>query len=734
MSANRLRLLQVTTGVYWLESPHLRILCGCPAEVVKHLGKRGLILPEQRGDTLTETGPNAILLSDLAIQNGVLGNLAEFPVLQMLYRQGMMIPDHPNNRGEKPLLIGSKEQVERQLAYIHRGNYGLLDEQEIMEAGIPEEQAREMMRIKLAFAFGTIHEPERFLDTVVIGDEPVQLDGGLSVERSGCNRFTFRLDDESAEVNLSLPPGGGYELPYPLQHRRVERAYFSVVHTGEGDGWDMERPCMSSVLFFQGQCYLVDAPPNVDEILLHLGIDLSEVAGLFHTHAHDDHFAGLAALMRAGHRMQYFATPLVRTSVSRKLTALTGLEERLFPRFFEVRDLAFDEWNDCNGLEVMPLYSPHPVENNLFLFQAMGPDGYRSYAHWADLSARPVLERMTDPARTAEPVSKGFIEGVLEDYDRPADLKKLDIGGGMIHGRAEDFVDDPSARLVLSHLDRPLSDAEREIGSSATFGDEEPLITSQQDYRRRNAYRFLRPQLPEVPDHRLHTLLNAPLAEVDAGAILLRRGQRPRHAELVISGTVEYLRSTEGVRHQLSTGALIGEYALIHDAPSPATFRALSPMVVMRIPLSLFRFVLEKEGLEETLRERVDRVTRLRNTRLLGERTSFALLHCIAEHAAELEAGAGETLGPAEPRTLYLVDEGELVLERVDGCEVERLRAGDHFGEESFFGDPPVLRARATAACRLIRVDDYPLDEIPVVLWKMLESANRRRNAASRGG
>ena len=728
MTANRLRLLQVTTGVYWLESPHLRILCGCPAEVVKHLGKRGLILREQRGETLTETGPNAILLSDLGIQNGVLSNLAEFPVLQMLYRQGMMIPNHPNNRGEKPLLIGSKEQVERQLAYIHRGNYGLLDEQEIMEAGIPEEQAREMMRIKLAFAFGTIHEPERFLDTVVIGDQPVQLDGGLSVERSGCNRFTFRLDDESAEVNLSLPPGGGYELPYPLQHRRVERAYFSVVHTGEGDGWDMERPGMSSILFFQGQCYLVDAPPNIDQILLHLGIDLSEVAGLFHTHAHDDHFAGLSALMRAGHRIKYYATPLVRHSVSRKLAALTGLDEAFFPRFFEVHDLIFDQWNDCDGLEVMPLYAPHPVENNLFLFHAMGPDGYRSYAHWADLTSLPMLERMCDPERTREPVSREFIERIRADYLRPADLKKLDIGGGLIHGRAEDFIEDPSPRLLLAHLDRPLSDNEREIGSSAGFGEEEALISSCQDYRRRNAYRHLRAMIPDAPDHRIHTLLNAPLAEAEAGAILLRRGQRPKHADMVISGTVEYLRSDEGVRHELSTGSLIGEYALIHDDVSVATLRALSPVVLLRIPRSLFSFVLEREGLAERLRKRVTRVAALRRSRLVGERTGFAQLARIAENGTVVELDQGETIGPAEPRTLYLVDEGELELARENGEVLEPLAAGDHFGEESYFdADPSPLHARAKGPCRLIRVHDYPLDEIPVVLWKMLESAARRR-------
>ncbi len=43
--------------------------------------------------------------------------------------------------------------------------------------------------------------------------------------------------------------------------------------------------------------------------------DISEVEGIFHTHAHDDHFAGLPALIQSDKRLKYFATPLVRASM-----------------------------------------------------------------------------------------------------------------------------------------------------------------------------------------------------------------------------------------------------------------------------------------------------------------------------------------------------------------------------------------------------------------------------------
>ena len=153
-----IRKITVTNGIYWIEvaDADLRLLCGCPADVVKHLARRGLILPIEVEGVACESGPNAILLSDLAIQNGQPCNRAEFPVLQMLYLQGMLVPAHPNNTGRRPRIIGSRHQIETQMAYLFRGNYGLASQDELIEAGVPPAQAEAIMRMKLAFAFGRI--------------------------------------------------------------------------------------------------------------------------------------------------------------------------------------------------------------------------------------------------------------------------------------------------------------------------------------------------------------------------------------------------------------------------------------------------------------------------------------------------------------------------------------------------------------------------------------------------
>ncbi|MBF0358958.1 MAG: response regulator, partial [Magnetococcales bacterium] len=257
--------IRVSPGVFWLQIPEagLYILCGCPGEVVKYLRRQGFIKTVDKNGVTYETGPNVILLSDYLVQNGGFANLAEFPVLQMLYMQGMIIPGHPNNTGAKPMLIGSSTQVKAQMNYIYRGQYGLVSKEEIMACGVDEATAENWMRIKLKFAFGKIQSPNEFLDTLEIGDETVEIRNGVTICRTGSNRYQVGFRGRTTDVDLNLPPNVIYEPPYALGNHRFKRKYFAVLHRGEGDGWDQNRPSMGSIVMFQGRIYLVDAGPGV---------------------------------------------------------------------------------------------------------------------------------------------------------------------------------------------------------------------------------------------------------------------------------------------------------------------------------------------------------------------------------------------------------------------------------------------------------------------------------------
>jgi len=727
---NNLRLTKVTTGVYWLQVPEegLYILCGCPAEVVKHLMRKGYIASEQKHGVACETGPNAILLSDLPVHNGVLSNMAEFPVLQMLYRQGMMLPNHPNNTGVKPLLIGSHDQLQAQLAYIHRGNYGLLSKEEIVATGVEKARAEELMQVKLHFAFGAIRPPESFVDTVSLDCEPVAVRNGVSVHRIGFNRFQFHYRGKSIEVDLNLEKDEAYKAPYTLDFHNPKRAHFGVLHSGEGDGWDINRPSMSSVLMFGGQIYLIDAPPNIDQILCNLAIDISEVRGIFHTHAHDDHFAGLPILMRAGHRLKYYTTPLVRAAVTKKFSALLGLEEHRFEKFFEVHDLQDDSWNDCGGFEVKPVYSPHPVETSLFVFRAPEEDGYRTYAHWADLTSFNVLEKMAQGNDAQRGVSNALIERTKADYLEAVDLKKLDVGGGLIHGQAEDFRLDASRRIVLAHIDRGLTDQEKEIGSAASFGALDVLIEESQIDLRQTAHRCLVAYFPDAQESYIASLLEAEEVSVNAGSIIRRRGEEASHVDLILSGQVQYVDADRRVSHSLSIGAFIGEQAITGGTLPAGTWRAVSHVTLMRIPAASFNAFLDATSLRQSFGEMVERIDFLHHSWLFGEQLTPDTLNHIAEAMRPFQCAQGEVADTEIMPGLFLVAKGSVVLEDRQGRQIEMLRPGDFFGEQGVLGlTTDSLIGRVTPESILLRITDYPLIEIPIVHWKMLEVSRRRK-------
>ena len=92
-------------------------------------------------------------------------------------------------------------------------------------------------------------------------------------------------------VNLTVIRGRNDRSAYPLGFKSIDRDYFSIIHLGQGDEWDVNRPCMASIVVFQGKIYLIDAGPNISYTLTALGIGVNEIEGIFHTHCHDDNFA-----------------------------------------------------------------------------------------------------------------------------------------------------------------------------------------------------------------------------------------------------------------------------------------------------------------------------------------------------------------------------------------------------------------------------------------------------------
>ncbi len=726
----KLTKVYVTEGVYWISAPEadLHILCGCPADAVKHLMRRGLILEVEENGVTFENGPNAILLSDIMLQGGAFANLAEFPVLQMLYLQGMVIPNHPRNSGQRPMLLGSKKQVAAQLNYIYRGNYGLISEDEIVATGVAPEIAAEMMAVKLYYAFGKIADPAALLETRVIGAGPVEVRGGVTLTRLGINKFEFAFGDETVSVDLNLKPGKSYLSPYPLGFHRVDREAFAVLHSGEGDGWDINRPTMSSVLLHQGRIFLIDAGPNLLSILNALGIGVNEIEGIFHTHSHDDHFAGLTTLMRTDRRIKYYATPMVRAAVTKKLTALLGFEEGEFANYFEPHDLAMADWNDIEGLEVRPIFSPHPVETTIFVFRTLGPEGYKTYGHYADIAAFEVLDRMVGDGDKG--ISQALVDRTKGSYLEPLSMKKLDIGGGMVHGLAEDFRDDASEKIVLAHTARTLTPQEKEIGSGAPFGTVDVLIPSHQNFLLRFAYGFIETHFPDVPPHGRQALLNNPVDDFNPETILIKEGETNSDIYLLLAGNVERIDSETHATYLLSAGAFVGELSGLHGLPSGETFRAASFVQVLRLPIVQYKEYVKTYDLFGEISRLEENRQFLQKAWLFGEAVSYATQGRIANAMEQQNLDAATGLGDLAEDSLFIVRSGEIKRVSSDGYG-QSLAVGEFFGEETaLFGKPREFTIEAGDGAEVYRVSGDVLGDIPVVRWKLFETLERRQRSA----
>jgi hemerythrin len=731
----KLNVKKVTSGVYWVDAPEagVRMLCGSPPDAIKHLVRRGFIGQTQKNGILFETGPNAILLSDVQVQGGVFSNMSEFPVSQMLYKQGMIIPGHPNNTGAKPILAGSREQVFSQLHYIYRGNYGFVTEEEVMGAGENADSARVIMNMKRAFAFGSIVKATELVETRVVEAGAVEVKGGLFVRRAAMNVFEISLDNDAVTIDLNLGPAEEYPSPYALGFHRPRKKKFAVIHAGEGNGFDPYRPSMMSVISADGRYYLVDAGPNIVQILAALGIGINEVAGIFHTHAHDDHFAGLTSLMRSDHRIKYFATRLVRASVSKKLSALLSIDEDMFKDYFDVVDLNAGEWNRVGSFEVKPIFSPHPVETSAYAFRSAAAGGFKTYSHLADVTSLYHLRRMISSDPSAPGISSELYESVCREYFEPANIKKIDAGGGLIHGDADDFRNDGSGKILIAHTAGPLTRRQKEVGARATFGETDVLVEADADYLRLAAESYLTALFQKgegVP----RELVNSEIVHMTPGTVLLEAGKVAETVYLVLSGNVESSGPARTASKLIYAGSFIGEMSSLFSEPSSRTYASYGYSAVLAMPAELYAACARRHGLERDMRQRNEAKKALRETHLFGEGVSYDVLDRVAASAKRksypegiMEPSAGSGAGE---RAVSIVINGRL--ECLLGDEpLETLTVGGFFGEdEAVFSSAKLFTVRATEPVELYEIPASVLREIPIVLWKLFEAAERRRRLA----
>jgi hemerythrin len=717
---------KIIDGVYFLDIPeaNVKILCSTPADIIKHLKKSKVVKSVNKNGVLFETGPNAILLSDTPVQNGQFSNLSEFPVLQMLYKQGMMLPGHINNTGQRPQLIGTEDQVQSQLEYIFRGNYGLINEEELTEVGVPPKKAAEMMRMKLKFAYGKIIPSKELIDTLVVHEEKVEIRNDVFIQRKSSNVYDISYKETTVRVDLNLKGGERYPPPYELKFKKVKNEYFSVINSGDGDGWNINLPSMGGIVQSQGKFYLIDAGPNILYALNSLGIGVNNIEGLFHTHAHDDHFAGLTTLIRLDHRIKYYATPHVRASVEKKLCALMNMKKGQFGQLFDTHDLEVEKWNKVGLLEVMPVDSPHPIETNIFLFRKYWIGGHKVYSHMADIASFSVLENMLNEDRNTPGISKEYYNKVKNFYLYPCTMKKIDIGGGPIHGNPNDFKDDFSKNLILSHYSGRVSADDKKLGKTLPFGHQTVLINATQDYNRKTAFEYLTLRYPNVEKLYLSPLINCDVVQFKKDEVIIAEGSPVKDVYLVLSGMLKSKTNEQNSFSEHSSGVMIEEIAALSSKSSNETYTADGYVSALKIPFGIYyNFVTSNELIKE-IESYQEKITFLKSTKLLRDLISFNVLQKISNNMTRKVAKKGDRLD-CEKDYICLVESGVLDI-MLSNEKLKSVKAGEFLGESCLFEEKPrPLHAMISEDAVYYSIPKDVLLKVPMIHWKLIEGSDK---------
>ena len=484
----------IAPGFFWveIEKVGLKLLCGCPPDSVKLLKQAGILSYDRN----TSQGPNAILLSDQTFNESGFANLSEFPVMHMLYVQGMLFNDS-NRLIAKPKLIGTPEMVNSQIDYLSRGNYGLLNEHEMQLIGLDENTIRKFMAIKMYFAKGKIYSHSEMFDPVFILNEAVEIWKDVFLQRVSFNQFKLKHDGDEVLININFDKKSVRRNSIHFEFNKstaLKLSAFSVVHLGEGNGWYPNNPCMSSLIFNEGLLFVVDPGPGFGGLLSTVGLTVNDLEGAFVTHTHDDHCAGLHELFLSSKKIGLYTSKAIRVSLEKKFSSLAQEKEdvKFLSSLMDIHDLELDEWNNVAGMDVKPFISPHPVETNAFHFRKSHRGKEYHYSHLADTSSFEELDRLTTSQEGNYFLSKEEVQDIKDQYSFSANVKKVDVGGGFIHGEMNDYTQDKSNKIIFSHTEYPSRKIKGEWYKQPSFGMQDFIIDPDNDEHQKHGEMLVR--------------------------------------------------------------------------------------------------------------------------------------------------------------------------------------------------------------------------------------------------
>lgn len=574
-----------------------------PGADVIHVGSEQIALgfPEEVVKAWLRAGKqiSCWLVPDVRQSRGVVQWAFEFPLYHALFMQGMF-----GKKQKMTVLVHQRDWADL-VEFLRLTLLGLTRDElkrEGVAPAIVEMLCRESEQMALKHGDGRIAQIEDFLAPKFFDQSGEVEHNGLRIKSHGNNTYSvFAAADRLEEYRLDVEADAAPPYTQPLTPATAPMAPqpFELCMLGTANGFDVKGPCTSQLVQANGRFVLVDAGPYVRTLLGHAGVSLDQVSALVITHAHEDHAAGLSALLDLTHRLKLFATRETAAILRRKLALLNptvASPSTLLDECFDLVCVEPGKDYDYFGLKLRFHYTMHSIPCVGVQLTMRDGSEVRSALIVGDNNSRANI----DQALKSGVLSQARHEELCRLYGWRGDLVVADAGAGLIHGTAADFKANGSSNVVFVHT-TTLKGEEQHRYTLAEPGHRYTLIGDSSRpaaLDRGLARKALVEAFGAGDSDWLDAMLDAASAlNVNRHQIVVRRDDAGQDLFVAISGELGVMVEDGAGARKVATlhaGEIFGEMAAIKGAPRSASVVAETPARLLRVPGEVFfRFAAE---------------------------------------------------------------------------------------------------------------------------------------------
>ncbi len=281
---------------------------------------------------------------------------------------------------------------------------------------------------------------------------------------------------------------------------------------------------------------------------------------------------------------------------------------------------------------------------------------------------------------------------------------------------------------MLAHTSNSrYSEEERVIGSSASFGTVDELITNHSNFIPKFAKKYLQDLIPSIKENQLTLLLNLKFKTYNPGTILIKENEKNHFIYLLITGIAETISSKGHVIRTLSSGTLMGDISGLLQLTSSETIRSLSYITVLKIPSKLYTRIIYENNVYNLIETQIDSKDFLYKTWLFRDEISQVTMNKIVKDV-EYKYYKKDHVFHLDCNKLYVILSGSIKRYICDEY-ISTLESTDFFNSSiAMFGEPTAFTLISDSACEVMILDPEILKEIPIIRWKLFEYNKRIKN------